>query len=197
MTGKLTGRYRSFYLIHCTLFIYLVTTGFVQHKLPLQQPKMHEHSLREYPFREPPFRVLIFLDTECPICQQTAHRVQEMAVRYDGRVQFEAIYPTETVTLAEVNEFNQTYKLTIPHQLDPSHKLVKKYKATTTPEVLLISAQNKVLYRGSVDNQFYRLGRSRPEPTEFYLSDALTAVMANKPVTIRQTKPTGCLINQN
>ncbi|WP_245565129.1 redoxin domain-containing protein [Spirosoma spitsbergense] len=144
-----------------------------------------------------PLRVLIFLDTECPICQQTASRVQEMAVRYKRRVQFDAIYPTETVTLAEVNEFNQTYKLTIPHQLDPSHKLVKKYKATTTPEVLLISAQNKVLYRGSVDNQFYRLGRSRPEPTEFYLSDALTAVMANKPVAIRQTKPTGCLINQN
>lgn len=119
-----------------------------------------------------------------------------MAKRYAGRVQFTAIYPTETVTLADVTEFNHTYKLTIPHRLDPTHTLVKKYKATTTPEVLLLSDQNRILYRGSVDNQFYRLGRSRPEPTEFYLNDALTAVMASKPVGIRQTKPTGCLINQ-
>lgn len=176
-----TGRYKSFYVILYTLFICLSITGFVQ---------------RKPPFWAPPFQVMIFLDTECPICQQTARRVQEMAVRYEGRVQFTAIYPTETVTLADIKAFEQTYKLTIPHQLDPAHKLVKKYKATTTPEVLLISAQDKIMYRGSVDNQFYRLGRSRPEPTEFYLNDALTAVLASKPVTIRQTKPTGCLINQ-
>lgn len=119
-----------------------------------------------------------------------------MAVRYDGRVQFTAIYPTETATLAEVNELNGTYKLTIPHQLDPTHKLVKEYNAATIPEVLLLSAQNKILYRDSVDNQFYRLERNRPEPTELYLNDALTAVMASKPVAIRQTKHTGCLINQ-
>ena len=173
--GKFTNRYQPLYIIHYTLFICLFMTGFTQ----------------------PPLRVLIFLDTECPICQQTARRVQEMAVRYNGQVQFAAIYPTETVTSADVNEFNRTYKLSIPYQLDPAHKLVKKYNVTTTPEVLLISAQNKVLYRGSVDNQFYRLGRSRPEPTEFYLNDALTAVLANKPVPIRQTKPTGCLINRN
>ena len=185
MTG-LAGQYRSFFVILCTLFTCFLVTGFVP----------QQHSLREPPFRQLPLRVLIFLDTECPICQQTARRVQEMATRYDNRVQFLAIYPTETVTLADVTEFNRTYKLTIPHQLDPAHKLVKKYKATTTPEVLLLSAQNRILYRGSVDNQFYRLGRSRPEPTEFYLNDALTAVMVGKSVAIRQTKPTGCLINQ-
>ena len=188
MTGKFTGQYRSFYVVLCSLFIFAFVTAFVQRERTFPQKS---------PFREPPFQILIFLDTECPICQQTVRRVQEMAVRYDGRVQFTAIYPTETVTLAEVNEFNRTYKLTIPHQLDPAHKLVKKYKATTTPEVLLLSARNEILYRGSVDNQFYRLGRSRPEPTEFYLNDALTAVMANKPVVIGETKPTGCLINQN
>ena len=176
--GRFTGQYHPLYIFYYTLIICFFITGFRQP--PLQYP----------------FQVLIFLDTECPICQQTARRVQEMAVRYDGQVQFTAIYPTETVTMADVKEFNRTYKLTIPYQLDPAHKLVKKYQATTTPEVLLISAQNKVLYRGSVDNQFYRLGRSRPEPTEFYLSDALSAVLTNKPVAIRQTKPTGCLINQ-
>jgi hypothetical protein len=184
--GKFAGQCRSVFTIPCTLFICFFITGFIQQKYKLPQPEV----------REPPLRVLIFLDTECPICQQTARRVQEMAIRYDGRVQFTAVYPTETVTLADVNEFNRTYKLTIPHQLDPAHKLVKKYNVTTTPEVLLVSAKNKILYRGSVDNQFYRLGRSRPEPTEFYLNDALTAVVANKPVALRQTKPTGCLINR-
>ena len=119
-----------------------------------------------------------------------------MADVYQGKVQFEAIYPSETVTLAEVKTFEKEYKLTLPHQLDPTHKLVKQYDVTTTPEVLLLSPDNKILYRGSIDNQFYRLGRSRPAPTAFYLKDALSAVLAHKPVAVRQTTPTGCLINQ-
>ncbi len=183
---KFPGQYGARYVTHYLLFLCFFSTGFIQ----------RDHPFRESSVRQPPLQVLIFLDTECPICQQTVRRVQEMAVRYNGQVQFAAIYPTETVTLADVNEFNRTYKLTVPYRLDPAHKLVRKYNVTTTPEVLLLSAQNKVLYRGSVDNQFYRLGRSRPEPTEFYLNDALTAVLANRPVPVRQTKPTGCLINQ-
>ena len=145
--------------------------------------------------RTAPLHVLVFLDTECPICQNTTRRVQQLADRYGNRVNFEAVYPTETVTLTEVKAFERAYQFTIPRRLDPHHAVVRQYNATTTPEVVLISGQNKVLYRGSVDDQFYRLGRSRPAPTAFYLKDALKATTAGKPVLVPRTTPTGCLIN--
>lgn len=162
----------------------------------MNAPPLREHPLREHPLREHPLRVLVFWDTECPICQQTTGRIQTMANLYGSRVQFTAVYPTETVTPAEVNAFEREYKVSLPHLLDPAHKLVKQYNVTTTPEVLLLSAQNRILYRGSIDDQFYRLGRSRPQPTVFYLKNALEAVLANKPVPLKQTTPTGCLINR-
>ncbi|MBD2752692.1 redoxin domain-containing protein [Spirosoma sp. BT704] len=158
---------------------------------PLHIPTYQGTSFQESP------RVLIFFDTECPICQKTTRRVQDLADQYTGQVQFEAIYPTETTTLADVKAFERTFKLTIPRQLDPTHKLVRQYKATTTPEVLLISAQDKILYRGSVDDQFYRLGRYRPAPTAFYLKDAIEATLVGKSIAIKQTTPTGCLINRD
>ncbi|GAB2567026.1 thioredoxin-like domain-containing protein [Spirosoma areae] len=146
--------------------------------------------------REPPCRVLIFWDTECPVCQKTTSRIQKMASQYRSRVRFEAVYPTQTTTLADIRAFERDYKLTLPHRLDPAHKLVTQYNVTTTPEVLLLSGEGKVLYRGSIDDQFYRLGRSRPAPTAFYLKDALNATLTGKPVVVRQTTPTGCLINR-
>lgn len=142
-------------------------------------------------------QVLVFFDTECPICQKTTQRVQQLADQYADQVQFEVVYPTETVTLAEVKMFERTFKLTIPHRLDPVHTIVKQYNITTTPEVVLISDQHKILYRGSVDDQFYRLGRYRPAPTAFYLKDAINNTLSGKPVTVRQTTPTGCLINRD
>lgn len=157
----------------------------------------HVPPFREHPFREPPLRILIFLDIECPICQKTTQRVQVLAEQYANQVRFEAIYPTETATLAEVKRFERTFKLTIPRQLDPDHKVVNQYDATTTPEVILLSETGKILYRGSVDDQFYRLGRYRPVPTAFYLKDAIEATLAGKPIPVNRTTPTGCLINRD
>lgn len=144
----------------------------------------------------PSLRVLIFLETECPICQKTTGRVQALATDYAEKVTFEAVYPTETVTHQEVRVFKQEYNFRLPYRLDPSHRLVKRYKVTTTPEVVLLSPTDQVLYQGSVDNQFYKLGKYRPSPTEFYLRDAIEATLNNRPILIPRVTPVGCLMNE-
>ena len=141
-------------------------------------------------------RVLVFLETECPISQKVTRRVQELADAYAGRVVFEAVYPTETVTSREVKAFHRTYALRLAARLDPTHQLVNRYNATTTPEVILLSADDSILYRGPVDNQFYKLGKYRPAPTEFYLKDAIDAVLTGRPVAVARVTPVGCLINR-
>jgi thiol-disulfide isomerase/thioredoxin len=142
-----------------------------------------------------PLCVLIFLETECPICQKTLPRLQALARQYAGRVRFEAVYPTETVSRREVQDFEKRFALPFPHRLDPRHRLVDRYGVTTTPEVVLLSATGQVRYQGSVDDQFYRLGRARPAPTAFYLRDAIEATLSNRPVGTTRTTPVGCLIN--
>lgn len=143
----------------------------------------------------PSLRVLIFLETECPICQKTTKRVQLLADAYADRVAFEAVYPTETVTKQAVFAFERAYAFRLPHRLDPRHRLVNRYRATTTPEVLLLVGGDRILYRGSVDNQFYKLGRYRQAPTEFYLREAIEAALHGRPVSTSYVVPVGCLIN--
>ncbi|MBC3787473.1 redoxin domain-containing protein [Spirosoma utsteinense] len=144
---------------------------------------------------QPSLRVLIFLETECPISQKTTSRFQALADTYADRVMFEAIYPTETVTVGEVEAFEKAYSFRVPRRLDPRHRLVKRYKATTTPEVILLDARDRILYRGSVDDQFYKLGKYRPSPTVQYLRDALEATLHGQPVPVARVTPVGCLIN--
>jgi thiol-disulfide isomerase/thioredoxin len=141
--------------------------------------------------------VLIFLDVECPVSQKTTRRIQALADEYAGQVRFKAIYPTQYVTRKDVERFRQTFALQIPYQIDTDHRVVNRYKATTTPEVFLLSEGGQVLYRGAVDNQFYKLGKYRMAPTEFYLKAAIEAALDGRPVVLNQVKPIGCLIDQH
>lgn len=144
----------------------------------------------------PGLQVFVFLDTECPISQKIAPRLQALATIYSRRVSFTAVFPAQYVSHKDINQFKQNFSLKIGSRIDATHWLVNQYHITTTPEVLLISDRGLVLYRGAVDNQFYKLGKYRVNPTEFYLRDAIEAVLDGRQVSINQVTPVGCLINR-
>jgi thiol-disulfide isomerase/thioredoxin len=80
------------------------------------------------------------------------------------------------------------------HLWDYKNKLIKKLKATNTPEAFFFDKNGTLQYRGAIDNWFYELGRYRPQATEQYLKNALTQFLKNEKITVAHTKPVGCLI---
>lgn len=77
--------------------------------------------------------------------------------------------------------------------MDPSGKVGKKYGATVTPHMYVISPEGKLLYRGGIDN--------RPTTDEAdikgatnYVEKALTAAMNGEEVSPKRAKPYGCTI---
>lgn len=143
----------------------------------------------------PKLRVLVFLDTECPICQKSTPKIRQLVEDYKHQVEFEIIYPTRTETGQGATSFERAYRLSVKHRLDPTHQLVKQYKVTTTPEVVLLSPRSEILYRGNIDDQFYKLGAYRPAPEKHYLREAIEATLASRPVAVPHVPAVGCLIN--
>ena len=76
---------------------------------------------------------------------------------------------------------------------DPDLALVKFTGATITPEAAVVVG-GKVVYRGRIDDRYVDLGVERPSPTTHDLVDALTAVLAGKPVARATTQAVGCFI---
>jgi hypothetical protein len=141
-------------------------------------------------------RLYVFYDTECPICQKTSKRLQEMYDKYGQNVAFKAVFSTKSLKKSKVKAFASEYQFTLPYVIDRKHKLVERCDAHTTPEVVLLNAQGQEVYRGAVDNQFFGLGKYRPKTTEFYLQNALEALMSGNPITPARTEAVGCLINR-
>ena len=138
--------------------------------------------------------LIVFFDTECPICQNYTNKLQKFYTGFSKEIDFKLIYPTKGTTPKLIKAFEKEYDFRIPYSIDKTHELVKKYGATTTPQVFLIR-NGEVIYSGMIDNQFVGLGKFRPKTSEFYLKDALEALKNNQGILVKKTEPIGCLIS--
>ena len=86
------------------------------------------------------------------------------------------------------------YSYPVHALLDPRHELVKLTKVSVTPEAAVFNRTRALVYRGRIDNRYVSLGVERPAATQHDLSDAITAVLAGRPVVAESTQAVGCYI---
>lgn len=161
-------------------------------KIPLRHIRSGKTELQAY--TRDSGLVVIMLDAECPICQKYTLTLRELEARYP-RTAFVGVF-TKWNEEEDMQDFAGQYELDMPLLQDPRHRLVRKLKATTTPEVFLFDSQGTLQYRGAIDNWFYALGNYRPQITEYYLEDAIKALGEGKAAAVKVTKPIGCIIQQ-
>ena len=86
------------------------------------------------------------------------------------------------------------YGYTLATLPDPNHILVNLAKVTLMPETAVFDGHGALRYHGRIDDLYIAFGRSRRAPTTHDLDDALTAVLAGKPVTNDARPAVGCYI---
>jgi len=78
--------------------------------------------------------------------------------------------------------------------LDGSLSLAKACGVISTPEVVVLDAASRVVYRGRIDDRFWAPGRERAQATRADLRVALDEILAGQPVSLAQTPAVGCAL---
>ena len=139
--------------------------------------------------------VLVFTTTDCPISNRYAPEIQSLAARFAKQgIVFTLVYPVSTDTAAVVREHVKEFGYAIPVVRDTAQELVKHTGVQVTPEVAVIGAGGRVLYKGRIDDRYIELGKDRLQPTERTLARALEAIVQGKPVAVRDTRAVGCFL---
>ena len=141
--------------------------------------------------------VFLFTSTDCPISNRYAPEVRRIAGAFGSKgVVFRLVYPNPAEDAEAIREHMAAFAYAGATEAfrDPDHALVKFVGATVTPEAAVFSG-GRVVYRGRIDDRFVDLGLERPAPTERDLFDALTAIVAGKPVPHATTQAVGCFIS--
>ncbi len=137
--------------------------------------------------------VVVFLNPDCPICQQYAPTLNELAKALPAGIEFFGVVAHESVSRADVMKFYKDYKLAFPVLFDANLGLATALQPTHVPEAFLLNLKHEVLYRGRIDNLFTKPGQKRASVTEFDLKNAVTEASAGKPITVKATTAVGCV----
>jgi len=139
--------------------------------------------------------VLVFVSTDCPISNRYAPALARLYERFQPQgVRFWLVYPNPMDPPEAVRRHLTEYRLPLPALRDPRQDLVKMAGATITPEAAVYDRERRLLYRGRIDDRYIQLGLERPAATQHDLADALSDVLAGKPVRQAAAPAVGCFI---
>ena len=138
--------------------------------------------------------VFLFLRTDCPISNRYAPEIRRLHDRFaPSGVEFWMVYPDPGEPLQAIRQHLADFEYPGRAARDPEHALVKKTKATVTPEAGVF-VDGELVYLGRIDNRFVDFGKTRAAATTHDLADALQAILDGRPVSESRTRAVGCFI---
>ena len=137
--------------------------------------------------------VYVFLGIECPIANRVIPELSALERELGGKgVVFCPIYPYPDETAEQIRKHREGYGLSGPAYRDPEFKLARVLRAHATPEVVALTGDGSLIYRGRVNDQFTALGVGRPEATRHDLADALRDYLTSGVARGRIEPAVGC-----
>jgi peroxiredoxin len=136
--------------------------------------------------------VLIFMSTQCPVVRDYNERIEKLAQDYRAKgVNVIGINSNVTESEADMKQNISDNKFSFLILKDKGNKIADTLGAQRTPEVYLLDASNKLVYRGRIDNH-----RVLAHVQANDLRDAIDATLAGKPVQKAETAAFGCSIKR-
>ncbi len=141
------------------------------------------------------YSVVTFFSPECPLSENYTKTLNAIQDSFQNKgVSFITVFPGDFYSNEKILSFIADYKLHQINVRDKKLEFATALNASTTPETFILNRNAEILYSGAIDNWATALGEKRQVITEFYLIDALNALINNQPVSISQTTPIGCFI---
>jgi peroxiredoxin len=148
-------------------------------------------------FKECPALLVMFICNHCPYVKHIRSGLAQLARDYRARgVGIVGInsndvvnYPADSPPLMAAEAKAAGYLF--PYLYDETQKVAAAYRAACTPDFFLFDQNQRLVYRGQMDDS--RPGNNVPV-TGRDLRAALDAVLAGKPASLKQKPSMGCNI---
>ncbi|HEX9962368.1 MAG TPA: redoxin domain-containing protein [Pyrinomonadaceae bacterium] len=135
--------------------------------------------------------ILVFLSAQCPVVKSYNARIAAFAKDYKAKgINVVGINSNATESLEWVKS-HAAENYNFPMLIDKGNVLADKLGANVTPEIYFFDENNKLLYKGAIDND-----RSGDNVTNHYLKDAVDAKTAGKAIAKTSANAFGCSIKR-
>ncbi len=165
----------------------------------LQDFRGQQHALADWAGK--PVVVVAFVGCECPLSKVYAPRLEQLSQEFAAQgVAFVGIDPNRQDSVTELAAYARTHGIEFPLLRDSGNVVADRFGAQRVPEVFVLDAERRVRYHGRIDDQYGigagSSGYAKPQLARRDLAEAITSVLAGKPVEVAETEATGCLIGR-
>ncbi len=137
--------------------------------------------------------VMVYLSVDCPVANRCLPEVEDLARRLEPRgVRVVWVYAQSQESREDVLRHRAEYGLKVDAFRDEDWSVARAFQVRHTPEAVVLDRQGRLIYRGRINDQFQKLGVSRPAPTQHDLAEALEVWLSGKPLRARETAAVGC-----
>ncbi|MDR6463805.1 thioredoxin family protein [Chryseobacterium sediminis] len=143
--------------------------------------------------------IVVFTCNHCPYAKKYEDRIIELDKKYKAQgYPVIAINPNDPNVQPEdgyqqMIERAKQKGFTFPYLVDEGQKIYPQYGATKTPHVFVLKKENGkniVKYIGAIDNNY----DNPNDVSEYYVQDAVNALIKDEPVKMTKTVAIGCTI---
>jgi hypothetical protein len=92
----------------------------------------------------------------------------------------------------DMQKHSKEEKYNSAYVMDKNSELADAFGASTTPHVFLLDSQFKLIYKGAIDDNV----KSKSSVTSNWVKDAVISTGKNEPISIAETRNSGCSIKR-
>ena len=143
--------------------------------------------------------VYAFVAEDCPISIFMASSLKNVSDKYGDKINFYLVFPFSISTRKAAAAFKTNNLLSaFVIKMDKQHRLTKKLGATVTPEVIIIGANDTILYQGRINDAYAQPGKRKHIYSSNDLSTALDCITNGREMPKPWKRAVGCYItNEN
>ena len=140
--------------------------------------------------------LIMFICNHCPYVIHYHGEIVRLSIDYNQKINMVAISSNDIIEYPQdsperMKELWNSLNLSFPYLFDETQQIAKKYKAECTPEFYLFNHQNKLEYRGRMDETS---PGSDKLPSGKDLRMAIDNLLSNQPICKEQLPSMGCNI---
>ena len=141
--------------------------------------------------------VLVYLSVDCPIANRCLPEIEALAERLGPRgLKWAWVYAQGRESRDDILRHRAEYGLKVPAFQDVNGSVARAFRVSHTPEAVALDRRGRLIYRGRINDQFQRLGVSRPEATRHDLAEALDEYLNEGAPRGLETTAVGCRFRQ-
>lgn len=140
--------------------------------------------------------VYYFLGEDCKICQYYTPTLNGLYSEYNSdSISFVGLFPNHFSTEEGIATFQSKYEIPFTLKREYFQTKTQAYKVRITPTVVVYNeTKEEILYKGRIDDSYYKLGRRRRVVKSKELEQVLQSIMTGQEITTESVEPIGCVI---